>query len=223
MSAPGWRAIRHIEATWEAGQRQGELHDFEAARIRGGDYAAIIRELEPAFMPGGRHVVSWSRPHAHYDEMLGQAIRVPREPAMWAVVGQPIRKARGGWAVPLLEVVDRREPRRFIRRKPPVMATTVDDRTAHEQSNYQSSPVDAVDELMAVDDDDLAVFTAEAAVKRVLADHGNVEQKLAEIKHLPPRRRAIELMKLADDRGVDLRDDLRAFERRLQRRLGRAA
>lgn len=227
MSYPGRQALRHIERTWIAYQRSGRLHHDEIVRIRRGDHSPLRREHEPAFTAGTRHILAFARARTYYDELTGEVVRVPATPSMWVIVGKPVRKARGGWSVPLVEVVDHRERSRYIRRKPPVMTPGTERAEsaaeAHEQSNYQHTPVGAVDELAAVDDDTLAVFAAEAQVKRLLADHTDTEAKLAAVKRLPERQRLNELRKLAESRGIDVRDDVRAFERRIRRRLGDAA
>lgn len=222
---PGWECIRHLDQREVNGQRAGQLHPWETKRIREGDLSPIFRELEPELEEGSIHVISWSRPRRYVDRDTGGVLEPPATPAMWVVLGKRVRKARGGWSVPIAEVVDKRIRQRYIRRKPPVLALAEDvgPEEAHEQSNYQATPIGAVDEHNAVDDEDLAIFSGEAAVKRLLADRGDVEERLAQIKRLPARTRIVELHKLASDRGIDVRDDLRAFERRLRRRLDDAA
>lgn len=221
MSWRGRAVVRRLAEQESA----AELDKAEIARIRSGNYDSLFRDIEPPIEAGDKRIVCSSPSLRYFDQALKETFDVPSEPTMWVILGQPIRKAKGGWSVPLLEIVDKRNRPRYIRRLPPVMSprSKGDEQTAHRQSNYQSTPIGAVDELQSAEDEDLAVFSAEAQVKRALADHENVGEKLAAIRHLPPRRRTVELLKLADDRGVDLRDDLRAFERRLQRRLGDAA
>lgn len=221
---PGRATVAEIDRRYEEGQRADFLHPWEQRAIKGGA-SSIFRQFEPALQEGDKHVISWSRPRAFSDPKTGEVYRAPKEPLVWVILGPKRRKARGGWSVEVAELVNRQDRSRYIRRKPPALATaTVDDaESAHEQSNYQASPVGAVDELQSVDDETLATFSGEATVKRLLADREDVQERLAEIKGLPARSRIVELHKLASDRGIDVRNDLRAFERRLRRRLDDAA
>ncbi len=66
-------------------------------------------------------------------------------------------------------------------------------------------------------------YAAEATARRVQGDDERVRAELGRIAALPSRSRMAELHKLASDRGVDVRDDVKAFERRVRRRLERAA
>lgn len=92
------------------------------------------------------------------------------------------------------------------------MATTLDVRAA-------ANPP----EPEGVDREWLDRFAEDAAVARAASDRERTEQNLGDIKELPARDRMAALHKLASDRGVDVRDDVKAFERRVLRRLGKAA
>lgn len=245
MSSIGWEIVHAIDERYEAGQRRGQPQPWERSRILAGDYSAIVREFEPAavieldeldedrrpktrpgLVKGATHVLSWSRPTGSLDQ-VGRALpKPPPEPLLWIMVTKVVRHRDGGWRV-RFDVFDRRVDRRLIRRKPParplVENEQVTDDMARIQSAYTTNPKEAIDGLDAVDDGSLERYGEEAEQTQALRQHHNVGARLQAIEGLPARERVTELHKLASEQGIDCRDDLKAFERRLKRRLGLAA
>lgn len=227
MSYLGRRVVRfNLDARWREAHLRGALHRHERARILAGDHSAIVRELEPAFEPGSSHVLSWSRPRGSVDHDALQVVKPPPEPLFWIVIRKVVRHRNGTWRV-RFDVFDRRMRTRLIRRKPPAAPTedeaAIDEAQAREDSAYTTNPREAVDHADAVDDATLARFAAEAEQTQLLRRHGSVGSRLQAIEELPARDRVVELHKLASEQGIDCRDDLKAFERRLKRRMGLAA
>lgn len=226
MSSLGRRVVRfNFEARWREAHSRGALHKHERTRILGGDHSAIVRELEPHFEAGSTHVLSWTRPRGSIDPERRMVIKPPPEPLLWIVIRKVIPHRNGTWRV-RYDVFDRRMRMRLIRRKPPAQPVEdggEDSADAREESAYTTNPKEAADHLDAVDDASLQRFGEDAAQTQLLRRHDTVGAKLQAIEDLPARQRIVELHKLASEQGIDCRDDLKAFERRLKRRLGQAA
>lgn len=227
----GRDVVAYIDRRWREAQRVGRIHPWERSRILAGDYTPILRELEPDFAIGGKYILSWSRSRRHADPDTGQVFCPPPEPRFLIEITAKDRKAHGGWAV-RFDIYDRRDPQRLPRRLPPVYSHDLmvvdqqkepDPEDTREESAYTTDPRAAVDSAASVDDASLEEFRIDAEIKRALGDGELVEQQLARIKCLPSRQRMAALHKLASDRGIDVRSDVKAFERRLLRRLGKAA
>lgn len=191
---------------WE--QHSDRLTMGEAERVAAGDYGSLVRPLEPTWMPG-----EWLN--------IASNLWIKPEPAQWR---------RNGYRIPF-SVRDFRP--RLVRRVPqvldlpeldelgaPIAPTLGAIEAARQDGSYtQARGLAIPDDNDGVDDHHLALFTAEAAAKRALGDSDATKERLAEIHRLPSSRRITELLKLADERGVDTRDDEKAFERRIRRRL----
>ena len=217
MSWLGRLVVEHIDE----GERQVEfwlrhsrrLTPEEQHRIIRSDYGSLVRPLEPEWTAGEWLKVAsnlWIRP----------------ESPLWR---------RGSYRIPF-SVRDFRP--RLPRRVPqvfdppeldeygaPKQPTPVAIAEARLDGSYTTShELAVVDEHNdGVDDRTLALYAAEAGAKQALGDSERTERRLKEIRKLPPSRRIIELEKLARERGIDVRDDVKAFERRMMRRLESAA
>lgn len=199
------RAEREVDFWLE---HQDRLTREECYRIARGDYGSLIRPFEP----------EWPA-----EEWLDVATNLwirPKPPA-WR---------RGHYRI-VFDVRDFRA--RLPRRVPqvfdppelddhgrPLKPTPTAIAEARLIGSYTAAAELAVPDVADEPDDKyLELFAAEAGAKRVLGDSLAAQQKLEEIHRLPMSRRIVELMKLADERGIDLRDDVKAFERRARRRL----
>lgn len=219
----GWDLIHGMDARWEKAQRSAGLLPWEGQRIRSGDYSPLIREYEPRMQEGHSIVVAWERSRPYADHEEGTVFRTTARPVLWITITSKVRRARGGWAV-RFDVNDTRDKTEYLRRVPPAQgADNATEEEAHLASNYTSDTRVAIEAVPIVPHEDLERFAAEARVANIVQDSEQVEQRLARIVELPARDRLVALHKLASDRGVDVRDDVKAFERRLLRRLGKAA
>lgn len=120
----------------------------------------------------------------------------------------------------------RKEAIEFAKRKHAERAGPVnpaEEERARQESAYTTDPSEAVDLLEVVDDETLRRQTDEARQVETLREHVKVGERVQAIESLPPVERVIALAELARERGLDCRDDIKALERRLQRRLGMAA
>lgn len=199
----------------------------ERGRILAGDYSPLVRKDEPKFDKGAELILSMARPRAHWDDVTKHVVQPDPWPTFWIVVTAVVRKAKGGWSVHF-DVHDARTDRRLIRRRPPVYGAAamthdreapVDVEAARKASHYTTDPRQAVDDLEAVDDATLDQYAADARINRAIGDADAVDERLSVIARLPLRDRARALERLATERGVDTRADLKALERRLLRRL----
>lgn len=188
MSSLGWDVVRHLDAGEDAIERLGGPLPWEIARIRAGDYAPIVRRLEPAFRVGQECVLARSITRAQLvrdgrGRPTGEVIPRQVRPTLVIRVTDILRTARGLWSVPF-SVVDRRDPVRMLRRTPPAQdienagaeVTPDEEAKARIESSYGASPKQAVDELEAVDDFTLKRFAAEArAIEQVVAQRAHQE------------------------------------------------
>lgn len=222
----GWPFIKGLDRRLKnaaTASARGTLFPWERQQIMAGDYSPLIRELDPDMEEGKVLVISWERSKPYADPETGAKFRSPARPALWITVTSKVRRAKGGWSV-RYDVDDTRDKTNYMRRVPP--AQGADDATEEEAalaSSYTTDSRVAVEPVPVVPHEDLKRFAAEARVAGAVMDAERVEEKLEKIGELPARDRIVELHKLASDRGVDVRDDVKAFERRLLRRLGKAA
>lgn len=197
-------------AFWE--KHAAKLTPAERERIVSGDYAALTRPVPPEWTPGEWVAVAsnlWIRPEAAVWRRKGYRVAFD------------VRDFRTRLVRRVPQVMDAPEVDEYGR---PMQPTPVSIAEARLDGSYTSAHTLAVQEDdEAVGDDALNVYAAEAHAKQALGDSERTQERLAEIKQLPASRRMVELHKLASERGVDVRDDVRAFERRVKRRLGRAA
>jgi hypothetical protein len=243
MGERGWQVVHAIDERYREGQRRGQPQPWERSRILAGDYSAIVRDFEPetvimvevqkgrkeerpGLVAGAVHVLSWSRPLGSVDR-AGRALPTPPPaPLLWIEIRKVVPHRKGYWRV-LFDVVDRRTHKRLVRRKPPAMPIgderDPDPELSRVASAYTTNPKEAVDHMDAVDDADLKRFGQEAAQTHMLRTHRSLGARVEQIDALPARERVVALHKLASEQGIDCRDDLKALERRLKRRLGLAA
>ena len=202
----------------------------ERSRIAHGDRRSLHRPIEPEWstedwLPVASNL--WIKPA---EAMVRESRQVYLTPTG--------RRARATYIIPF-SVRDHRP--RLIRRNPhavdfaaikggldeygtPRQVSEQDGAEAEEASHYTSSSARAIpDAGEAIDREAQELYAAEAAVKRARGDSDQVRDELERIKRLPARSRIIELHKLASERGVDVRDEVKAFERRMMRRLDQAA
>lgn len=237
MSYLGRRVVRFdLDARWQAGHRRGKPHPWERSRILKGDYAPIVRDLEPAFDVGQKHILSWSRIRPSFDPQTREVVTPPPEPVFWIEITGKVRRTKGDWSV-RFDVFDRRRRGRLVRRKLPGYVHEPDklgqglaqteEEEAREESGYTSNPRAAVDNFEAVDDATLQRFAAEAVAIHTLVEERRGE-KAAETrreKHTLDEDLA-DALREADAKGVDTSSVRFVTERqiaRLRRRLDRAA
>jgi hypothetical protein len=137
-----------------------QLSREQRSRILAGHYDPLKFDQKPECQEGDRYVLTWSKAR-QLDDGQGNKKVVGREPTHWITVRKINRKRRGGFTVEF-DVVDKRDPSRFVRRNPPQMTDQLlrednrrpptEDATtqASEQSQYSSDRRSAVDELEAV-------------------------------------------------------------------------
>jgi hypothetical protein len=201
MSWPGRQALAHLERG-ELQIERNYWHQYrlcltpaEKKQIRNGDYSSFRRPYLPAFTEG-------------------TVLPVGRNLAIEIAA---VQFKRGHYRVDIARVQDFRSSGTPIR-------TYGEDAASMENTlSISADRVPNPPEPTGVDPVTLKLYAAEAGAKRVLGDNEKAEATLAEIRQLPARRRMVELHKLASERGVDVRDDVKAFERRVMKRLGRAA
>lgn len=227
----GWRFIHGLDRRMrqaEKAEASGELLPWERTRIREGDHSPLIRGKEPALEVGKSLIAAWEYSRRQADPSTGQVITSPAAPSLWVTVTRKVRRAKGGWSIHF-DVTDKRHETRYMRRTPPAYAPSheevkeISDEEVHIASNYTGDARASVEPVPVIPEDDLNHYAAEARVATILRDSDQTERRLAEIAALPARERLMALHKFASDRGVDVRDDVKAFERRLLRRLGKAA
>jgi hypothetical protein len=113
--------------------------DQRSAILRG-ERCKLEWDTRPEVEPGDELVLSRSRPQAHFDAETETVLRAPSTPLVTIVVRKLVRSRRGMWNV-LFDVLDKRQPGRYLRRTP-----------GPPYGDYTSSPRDAVDHLEVVDD-----------------------------------------------------------------------
>lgn len=217
MSYHGRLVVEHITA----GEQQVEfwlrhackLTVEERGRLIRGDYSSLVRPFEPEWEIG-----EWLKAASN--------LWIRPEPALWRRGHYRIPFSVKDWRPRLVrrvpQVFDLPELDEFGLPKTPTPAAIADARL--DGSYTTSHELAVVDEHNdGVDDRCLELYAAEAGAKRALGDSERTQERLAEIRKLPTSRRIVELQKLAQERGVDVRDDVKAFERRVLRRLDTAA
>lgn len=232
---PGWAVLRAIAAgERELGRhRRPKLLRAERTRILAGDYSPLIRLLEPAFTPGQRVVVSWTRPTKTSDEK-GNVSAPPPAPLLVLEITAKIRKRTGEWAV-RFNVEDFRETKRLLRSKPPVHdyelmkrdaekpPTAEEIARAREESAYTSNPGSSIDHLDAVGDDELKRDRLKREVAMVNSQRFGRQTKVAEKLRLERKlanavRRGAEIQtRVIRVRLMKVEDEIRAVDRRLDR------
>lgn len=220
------------EALW-ALERWGCIHAGERRRILSGDLTSLERAAEPTFDVGYTEILSWSRPARTFDAELDQVIEIPSRPLFEISVTRKTKRGDGTWRVNF-DVVDRRQNTRLVRRKPPVYDADLmredqdhevkgaDEEAARLEGSYTTNHRTAVDELEAVDDDELA-RQRKASRERWDALRTR-EQQRSRVKAVAQRIRQIEAT--AATNGVDPSPLLEEIEVRLEhfeREIGVAA
>lgn len=185
----------YLEQLWWE-QYESSLTPEEKRLIKLGSYFPLRRRYEPQMEAG-----AWLKVGPHLRIQVGQKTWVPR---------------RNRWSVPILKVQDFRTPGTPIK-------TYGEDTESMANTIALGGERPNPPEPHGPDARSLELYAAEAGAKRALGDGERTEARLAEISELPLSRRIIELQKLANERGINVRDEAKAFERRLQRRLERAA
>jgi hypothetical protein len=211
-----------IDALW-ALERFGGVHPGERRRILNGDYTAIQRAAEPALEPGYREVLSWSRPHRSYDVDSDTTVEIPSQPLLEITVTAKTRRTDGTWRISY-DVDDRRQQARLVRRKPPVydpdlmredqghQVNGAEEQEARLEGNYTTNRIAAVDELEAVDDEELRRQRKQA--DDTWAALRTREQQRAKVKAVAQRIRRVE--GIAANNGIDPAPLLEEIETRLE-------
>jgi hypothetical protein len=137
-----------------------ELTSEERGRILRGDHTALKRKEEPQWSEGDHEVVRWSRfRRVVIDRDVGETADYPRQPIITVHFLEPIRHRDGTWRVPI-RVDDRRLKTRFLGpQAPPPTGVPL---TGETERGYRSTPVGAIDDAEAPDDDDLRQQKTEA-------------------------------------------------------------
>lgn len=130
-----------------------ELTTEERTRVFGGDLTALKRRDRPEWAEGDHQVLRWSRARTVVaDRETGATAHYPRQPLLTVYFQEPIRHKDGGWRVPI-RIEDQRAPTRFLGpQAPPPLDVEL---TAETARGYRSTPAGAIDDLEAVDDDEL--------------------------------------------------------------------
>lgn len=161
MSERGRLCIEHIDRRWAEGQRAAKVHQWERSVILAGDLSPIVRELKPAFTEGQEFVLSWTRRSrtALYDNLgrlTGEVVVAERLP-LCVITIRDVKRHRLGYYRVRFDVLDRREIKRLVRRKPPALregeyseASEEEIAEAAVESAYTSNPKQALDYLEAV-------------------------------------------------------------------------
>jgi hypothetical protein len=210
----GRLALEHIDSLHKEGQRVGKIHPWERSEILGGNWGPIIRELEPDFSEGQEFVLSWTRAakQAVYDdrrELTGEVIRVGRLP-LFVITIRDVKRHRAGYFRVRFDILDRREQKRLVRRKPPALregeyaeATEAEVLQAAVESAYTGNPKQALDHLEAVPADWQNVLSMQATSR--FAEHQRSEraeqESARDLQRLNAELR--ELAKRAAKMGVD--------------------
>lgn len=217
MSYHGRLVVEHItrgEKEVEFWLRYAEkLTADERYRLLRGDYSSLVRPFEPEWPAG-----EWLK--------VGSNLWIKPEPPAWRRGHYRIPFSVKDWRPRLPrrvpQVFDPPELDEFGEPKKPTPAAIKEARldgsytTSHELAVYDEHNDGADDRI-------LDLYAAEAGAKRALGDSERTRERLEEIRKLPTSRRIVELEKLAKERGVDVRDDFKALERRVMRRLDSAA
>lgn len=117
-----------------------QLSKDQRRRLLAEDYRPLIFEIKPhGCDPGVRYVLCWSKSSLVYDEE-GGSFQTPREPLWWIAVKTVKRQPDRLWLV-RYDVVDRRDPDRFLRGTPPVYAAEEKNPSGDgsQESSYQST------------------------------------------------------------------------------------
>lgn len=245
MVTVGRAVVAHLRAGEDAIERLGGPLPWEIVRIRHGDYAPIVRRLEPAFEVGSRFVIAtaYHRPQLVKErrdgrmEPTGEVIPARRRPTLTIEIAGLRRTAKGLWSV-RFHVEDQRDPVRRLRRVPPAQElgeahdfskplTGEEEETARLESAYGGSPKSEVDDQEAVDDQALGRFTAEAKAIEIVAEAAHNHRAAAERRRTKSLEQDLaDALALAEQKGIDTSSVRFITERqiaRLRRRLDRVA
>lgn len=177
MSYHGWKAVRYdFEARWEAGHRAGRVLLHERTEILAGNYAPIIRDLEPGFKVGQELVLSTSRRirdavYDDYGKLTGEVVEIAARPRFTITVTRKVRRKDGAWSV-RFDTHDMRDPNVFVRRNPPALregeyaeASEEEVRQAAIESAYTPNANQSVDGLHAVPPEVLNIWAMQAKTR----------------------------------------------------------
>lgn len=223
----------------------------ERAAFFDGKRPSLTRDKEPACEKGDLYVLSWSRPKPYsqpawcrrcnsqlplnsqgkpkqFCDYCGseaveqaQTFRSHREPLYWLRVTRVKRSGTAEeWEI-LYELVDRRTPKRWLRKRPPARAVEPDTKAlgaseiqaAAEQSAYQTTARGALDKQEAVDAETQAGFSKDASER----DTELRRRRLEERRKLSLGARLRLVQRDAKARNVDITSKERVIERHLER------
>lgn len=245
MSSVGWEIVAHLRNGEDAIERLGGLLPWEAARIRRGEYAPLVRRLEPAFTVGQRCVIATARYRPQLvrespapgrrPEPTGEVIPARRVPTLLIEIAGLRRTARGLWSV-RFHVDDRRDPVMRVRRLPPAMGEGIDyakdptpeeEHAARIESAYGGSPKGQVDDQEGVPVEVTEQYATEAQAIEILALAAHDHKAAAERR----RQKSLEqdladALRAAEQKGIDTSSVRFITERqiaRLRRRLDKVA
>lgn len=140
-------------------ERALKLSREQRSQLLAGHYEPLKFDEKPC-EPGARYILSWSKA-TQVDNGRGDKRTIPRAPLHWIEVTHVVPRKKGGFTV-RYDVMDKRDPCRFVRRTPPQMTDEImradlrrhpnEDATtqASEQSNYSSNRISAVDDIESV-------------------------------------------------------------------------
>lgn len=249
MSSRGRDVVAHVRHGEDAIERLGGLLPWEAERIRRGNYASIVRRLEPAFTVGQRCVVAtaYHRPQLIRESPApgirpvptGEVIPARRVPSLTIEIAGLRRTAKGLWSVGF-HVDDRRDPVRRIRRVPPPLTLTTGDADAYDhdptaeeeyqariESAYGGSSKGSVDDQEGVPVEVTEQYATEAAAVEIVVaaahDHKAAEERR---KQKSLEQDLADALRAAEQKGIDTTSVRFITERqiaRLRRRLDKVA
>lgn len=201
----------------------------ELERIRSGAYAPLTEDERRSILNGGA-------PRLAVDPRKTSTLDVGQEVKLSSTMAIRIDKrsrTRQGEILFTYTIIDNRAD--YLLRIPPATKFETDEhgdpkpptasaiRRAARESAYDGNPRDPLDAGRVVPPADQRAITSEAHQVEAVRDHARIGERVRAIEELPPLERVVALAELAKERGVDCREDIKAIERRLQRRLGLAA
>lgn len=231
---PRERAVlAHVDTGWEVVERLNLVLPDERKRILAGDHSPLIREQRPHFLLGDVRVLAATRPQRSYAESVrggtgeeiapAQVLVTPGEELVAIRITAITPRKAGGWSV-RFDVIDRRQPKRLLRSKPPVFDADLmkrdqvkppdseEEAEAREESNYTGNPAGALDAGVGLDDVELKVVTDNARRRWESGRVGYLEDRANQ----PVLERLRLALLEAREQKVNVSSRVRVIERQVQ-------
>lgn len=226
--------LAHIDAGWEVVERLNLVLPDERKRILAGDHSPIIREQRPHFLIGDVRVLAATPPQRSYAEPVrggtgeeiapAQVLVSPAEELLAIRITAVTMRKAGGWSV-RYDVIDRRQPKRLLRSKPPVFdpdlmkrdqvkpPSAEEEDEAREESSYTGNPAGAIEGAgPGLDDVELKVVTDDARRRWELGRVGYLEDR----SNQPVLERLRLALLEARECKVNVSSRVRVIERQVQ-------